>query len=414
MFEREAIMILQIPRTPRRLQVAGFAAAGLILLSGCAAGSASDGTSDPTADLGDCGVLPTVQPNDPDGVLDQLPEDVSAAYNGYGGELQASPWADWKPDGPGPYDVAVVFSETGPPYQATLLSQTVANLEASDQIGEVTVTEAGRDVATQVSNFQAAIRSGADIILFQPLQSDALTPLIDQAAEAGIPSISMQGQSTSANAVDVVPNPFLLTAQPAAELVKLMGGEGTLLAVRGVPGVPIETEAFAGVEAIVSECPGITIDDSVVGNYSAATAKTEVQRYLTTHPGEIGGVINSALMGTGIVQAFVDAGRELPPIADPAMTEGFAAYWSQNRDSFQGIGSGQGAAAIAGVISDVTLRMLAGDGILINDVALAPPLVTTDNLDDWAADATDVQSSSSLEPPTGTYPPSGFLDGIFG
>lgn len=402
------------------LMTSGLVTAGLMLLAGCSAGSSNTASEDAAApsaseDLGNCGTLPVHWPEDPDGVLDRLPEEVRAAYNGYRGTLHASPWADWTPEGPGPYRVAIVFTETGPPYQAALLQETVGLLEADELIESVRVTEAGKDAATQVSNFQAAIRDGVDIILYQPVQADALTPFIDQAAEQGIPSIAMQGKSDSANSVDVMPNPYLLAARPAAEVVKMMGGEGTLLAVRGLLGTPIETESFAGIEAVVSECPGITLDGtSVVGNYSAATAKSEVQKYLSTHPSPLGGVIHSAIMGPGIIQAFSDSGRELPPFGDPAMTEGVAAYWNEHQSDFRVAGSGQGAAAIAGVIAEVTLRMLKGDGLLISDVVLEPPLVTEENIAEWAVGAVDLGSAASLEPPAGTYPPAGFIDGIFG
>lgn len=397
------------------LNVCGLAVTSGLLLSACGGNGDVNASAEDNAaeDLGSCGTLPVQLPEDPDGVVAALPENVQAAYNGYSSTVHASPWADWAPEGSGPYDVAVVFTETGPPYQATLLQETVAALEDSDAIGTVTITQSGRDVGTQVSNFQAAIRGGADLILYQAIQGDALIPLIDQAAEEGIPSVAMQSQVETLNSVDITPNPFLLTARPTAELVKIMGGEGQLLGVHGVPGVPIETDSFNGINAVLSKCPDIALDDSVVGNYNAATTKSEVQRYLSTHPQQIDGVVHAAIMGPGIVQAFTDAGRPVPPIADAALSEGVAAYWTQHQDEYEATGSGQGAAATADVIAEVVLRMLNGDGIAVSDVVLEPPLITEENLEEWATEATDLSSAASLEPPAGTYPPEGFVDAMF-
>jgi ribose transport system substrate-binding protein len=377
---------------------------------GSAAGTSSTGSA---ADLGDCGTLPTKAPEDPDGALAAIGDSVSADYNGFPEPITPSPWKDWKPEGPGPYDVAIIYSTTAVPYQADLLDSVKQGLEASDLVGDVKVTTYENDPATAIRNFQAAVNDAPDLILYQPLASDPFVPLVDDAAKKGIPSIAIQSTVASPNSVNVTPNPYLLGGAPTAELLKLMGGKGTLLAVHGVPGVPIETQTFDGIKAAVSECPDITLDDSVVGGYNPATAKTEVSKYLTTHPGEIAGVTHAAIMGSGILGAFEQSGRPVPPIADVAATEGGLAYWKANEPDWTGTGSGQGAKSIGAVIAEVATRMLSGDGPLVNTISLAPPLITADNLDEWAT-GTDTTSAASVEPPAGTYPAPGFLDAVFG
>lgn len=406
-----------VRKSTRVRRSAGFAALALgatTVFAGCADSRAGDssGGSDAAASLGDCGTVPVRAPGDPDGFLANLPDEVRASYNGYALDVTESPWKEFAPKGPGPYDVAIVYSQTVVPYQATLLDSVKNALEDSDDIANVSVSLYEQDPALAVRNFQTAINEDPDIILAQPLGADAVAPLIEEAAEKGIPTITMQVNVDTPSAVNVTPNPYLLGAIPTAEVVKTMGGRGTLLGVRGIQGVPIETQTFEGIDAAVALCPDIDFDDSVVGGYNPATAKSEVSKWLSTHPGEVGGVVHAAIMGPGILSAFEQVGRPVPPIADVAATKGVLAYMKANPE-YEAVGSAQGAASIGTAIADAALRMLHGDGPEVSSIVLPTPLISRDNVDDYQF-GEDTSSAASVEPPVGTYPPEGFMDAVFG
>lgn len=201
-------------------------------------------------------------------------------------------------------------------------------------------------------------------------------------------------------------------AAPTAEVAKMMGGKGMMLGVHGIPGPAIETQTFDGIKAALALCPGIKLDDSVVGQYNPTTAKTKVLKHLSTHPGPIDGVVDAAIMGPGILSAFEQSGRTVPPLADPAATEGTLAYLKAHPD-YRAAGSAQGAETTGAVIDDATLRMLSGEGPELNSIVLPTPLITRSNLGDYTF-GSDMSSAASVEPPSATYPPSGFIDVIFG
>lgn len=395
--------------------LAGLLALGLTL-SGCAdlEPSAQAPAAIETAAEGQCGSLPSTPLNDPSGLISGMGDSVKAAYAGFSGEIKPSFWKNWKPTTPPPYDVAIVFSTENVPYQAALLKTVKEGLEKSSLIGEVTVSFAENSLPTQLQQFQSAIQASPDIILYQPIAPDPFVPLSEQAAAAGIPSLTMQSVVPTDKVISISPNSFLLGARPAAEVAKLMGGKGLMLGVRGFKGVSIETETFEGIKQVLDLCPEITLDDSVVGAYNPTTAKTEVLKWLSTHQSDVGGVVHAAIMGNGVISAFEQAGRPMPPMADPAASEGTLAYW-QNKapEGYKGAATGQGPQAMGDVIADIALRVLNGDGLKVSTVLLEPDLVTEKNLNEWAVNEADVSSGKPAEPPAGTYPPAGFIDQLF-
>ncbi|MEE9095801.1 substrate-binding domain-containing protein [Pseudarthrobacter phenanthrenivorans] len=393
----------------------GIVALGAIL-SGCAAvaPAGQSPSAIETAAEGQCGSVPSTPLNDPEGLMSGMDAAAKAAYTGFSGVLKPSFWSKWKPATPPPYDVAIVYSTETVPYQATLLKTVKEALEKSPLIGKVTVSFAENSLPTQLQQFQAAIQASPDLILYQPLAPDPFVPLSEQAAAAGIPSLTMQSVVPSDKVINVSPNSFLLGARPTAEVAKLMGGKGTMLGVRGVKGVSIETETFEGIKKVLELCPGITLDDSVVGAYNPTTAKTEVLKWLSTHQTDLGGVVQASIMGNGVISAFEQSGRPMPPMADAAASEGSLAYWEKNApEGYKGAATGQGPQAMGSVIADVALRVLNGDGIKVNTVLLEPALITDQNLADWAVRGAEVSSGKSAEPPAGTFPPAGFIDQFF-
>src|SRR3954454_1234608 len=116
----------------RRLTaLAGAAAITSLVLTACGSGAsggtAAGGSGSSTA-AGDCGTVPDVAPKDPQHVLAGLPHDVSAAYNGYTGEVLPSAWAGWKPTHPAPYKVAILSDPPVNAFQTTLFESMTSAL----------------------------------------------------------------------------------------------------------------------------------------------------------------------------------------------------------------------------------------------------------------------------------------------
>src|SRR5690348_11687082 len=279
------------PRRRRTSRIAGALCAATVLAftaAGCSssttttASSGSSGSSS-TGSTGSssCGTVPTESFKDAAGLVKALGAQYEAAYSGYSGTVQASKWAGWKPSKTSGFTIGISESQISNPYQ-TLINTSLQQYLKADGYKVIDLVSSN-EVTSQIAQFNQLITDKVDLIVYQPLAS-GFESVVDKAAAAGIPSISMLNNVVDANTVNVVPNSFAAGEAQAAAVAKIMGGKGTLLGVHGIKGVPIDTDSFNGAKAALALCSGITLDDSIYTDFSPTTAQTSVQQYLAANP----------------------------------------------------------------------------------------------------------------------------------
>src|SRR5580658_2614767 len=316
----------------RALSTGGAAAAALALTAGlglaacsssssssssesAAASSSSSAASSSTASASaaaatSCGTIPTTLPSDPDGVIAALPSSLQALYNGYPVAVYKSAFASWKPKSAGNKTIGFLLSETNNGYQLALQAILTGMLKAAGYtVDPVTSSD---EVTDQVADFNQLVEKKVAAIVYEPLSSSAFTTAVASAAAAGIPSISVLNSVGSADTISVGANDWLQGAQMAAQVVKDIGGSGSVLDVHGISGVGIDIAAYNGVHAVFAECPKISTNDTIYDQFSDATAKSDVQTYLETHPATIAAAITSGSGATGVLEGFQAAGRAVP------------------------------------------------------------------------------------------------------
>jgi ribose transport system substrate-binding protein len=305
---------------------------------------------------------------------------------GYPGTVYASPWANFKP-------------KSGPPWVIGL-SNNEGNLNAQDVLKGlqeeaamnpglvkkivVTTPPTPNDVPTQIQQMRSLVQQGVNLIVSTLGSPTALNAVIDQAAAANIPVISLLGQSTDKNAVNLQPNPIQLGYYGAKGLLTAMGtAKGNVLIVDGIPGLSIDTDILAGAQQVFKAC-GVNIVGQVTGNFDSTTAKTQVLTFLSAHPATINGVFQVSDMAPGIFSAFQQVGRTVPPVDDIGAPAASLIYWQQHESSgYQGSGVAIPAIKDGTYSMAVALAMLQGNGVKITDVPYAPPVITTANLSQW-------------------------------
>jgi ribose transport system substrate-binding protein len=379
--------------------------------STAASGSASSTASGSTSTTGSCGAIPTESINDASGLVSALGSTYTAAYNGYSGTITKSNWAAWKPKTSGTVTVGISISQLVNPFQTELLSALEADLKAAGY--KVIPLISSEQVTNQIQQFQTLIEDKVNLIIYQPLAGPAFTSVIDKAAKAGIPSISVLNNVVDPNSVNLVPNSFLGGAQLGSFLAKEIGGKGLVLGIHGIPGVPIDTETMAGAKAVFKGCPGITLNDSIASQFSDATTKTDILQFLNTHPAAVAGVLTTGPVTTGAISAFEQAGRTVPTVTDNGLEKGSLAYWDQHKTAYKGVGLDNPATGIAAAAVRVTQDMLAGDGIKLSDIVIDPPLVTSANLAEFVDSSWTFSTPGTANGPNSAYVTNGYIDGLF-
>jgi ABC-type sugar transport system substrate-binding protein len=277
--------------------------------------------------------------------------------------------------------VGFLLSETNNGYQLALQAILEGMLKgAGYKVDAVTSSD---EVTDQVADFNQMVERKDALIVYEPLSSSAFTTAVKNAAAAGIPSISLLNPVASADTISLGANDWLQGAYLGQQVAKDIGGKGMVLDVHGISGVGIDIAAYDGVKAVFKLCPGITTNDTIYDQFSDATAKSDVQTYLETHPQKIAAAMTSGSGATGVLEGFQAAGKTVPEIANDSMEDGELAYWYQHKASYKGVGITTTPPQLAIATTTLVKDLFAGDGVKVSAVVLNTPLVTDATVAQW-------------------------------
>lgn len=380
--------------------VAGLAVAGL-LLAGCAGGTTE--TAAPS-DAGDCGNYTGSLPSDPDGVVAALPADTQAEYQEYPSEVLASAWADYE-GSEEPFSLGLTSLPATNAYvnNAIELLQQLASESADDGVTDEDVQiavlpdPATMSPAEQLAQYNQLVADGVDGILLIPLSGDAMADAVTAAGEAGIVTVSVNTYVPSPYAINVQANQGQHIVQTTAPLLKAIGGQGNILVVNGFPGETNTVASSDTLQKMLADCPNIKIAGEVVGQYAPASAKAAVQQFLASYPGDIALAWQTGVMGPGVIGAFEQVGRTVPPVNLDGIQAGDAAWWNDHiADGYETVGTITTGDMMLQLSYEVLLRTLHGEGPKLNTIVFSPPVVTADNLSDILVPGADINSSDEV------------------
>ncbi|WP_265518248.1 substrate-binding domain-containing protein [Nitratireductor luteus] len=187
-------------------------------------------------------------------------------------------------------------------------NQTYANENLPDV--ELIVTDGQNDSAKQVTDVESLIARGIDVLMISPLTSDALTPVVQDALDAGIKVVTLDRKVNVPVTVHVGALNKPIGEQAGKFLVEKLGGEGAIIEIQGTAGASATVDRHDGfMEGI--EGSGLKVVASQHADYLREQAlkfmEDQLQRF---GPGEIQAVYaHNDEMALGAVQALEAAGR---------------------------------------------------------------------------------------------------------
>jgi len=337
----------------------------------------------------------------------------AANYNGFDGTIYKSPWSTWK-GLTGNVKVGILIDGLSNPFQSQLESSLESDLKA-DGYSTIALAPSSASVTDQLQGYQTLLNDGVNLIIAQVQSPTAYNSLIDKAAKEGIPTVGVLNEIADANAVNVVPNSVLAGMKLAQFVVQQAKGSGLVLFLHGIVGVPIDTDTANGANDVLKLCSGITTNETIQTQFQASIAKQQVLSFLNTHTQTVAGVITAGPFTSGVIQAFQQAGRTVPVITNNGLDEGGLAYWEQNKSTYNGVALVNTPNGLAYATAEVTQKMVQGDGVKINTLAIDPPLATNANLSTLVTldPSWTINSEGSASGPQGLYVSSSFIDAIF-
>lgn len=278
----------------------------------------------------------------------------------------------------GPYTIGISNSFIGNAWRTQMIQMAQAFAETegvAPMIEELIIVSTGDDVEAQIAAMDNMIASGVDAIILNAINPTSFDAVVERASDAGIIVVAFDGVVDAPEAIIVNEDQIEFGSVMARDLAERMGGEGNVIMVNGVPGTSVDSDRNAGAKAVFAEYPDITVLAELEGRWDSGTAQTVVADFLATQP-EIDGVWVQG-GGPGVIQAFVDAGVELPPMAGEA-ENGFR--MAMGNGDFEGISVGQTPGMIA-VSMQAALELLQGRE-LPRVISMPLPMVTSEDIEE--------------------------------
>lgn len=259
--------------------------------------------------------------------------------------------------GDGEYVIGVSNTLVGNGWREQMICAVQAESLASGLVSEVIVANRNGGPTEQLADMQNLISQGVDAIVVNPSDRAALDPVIDAAAEQGVVVVAVDQAVTSENAY-IVTNDQVAVGRIGAEwLFEQIGGEGDVLYMRGIDGVPADQDRDTGFQEALEAYPDINVVSEVFTGWDYTTGGQQALDVFGTQ--EVDGVWTSGTDYT-VVNAMETAGHPLVPVVGQDTNEfvrqileleGFAGAVTTN------------PAAVGGVGTAVALQVLEGEDV---------------------------------------------------
>jgi ribose transport system substrate-binding protein len=238
---------------------------------------------------------------------------------------------------------------------------------SSGKVSKVIVANRNGGPAEQIADIRNLISAGANAIIINPSSANALNAVVAQAAARGVKIVSVDQRITAPQAYNVTNDQVAYGRLGAEWLFKKLGGRGNVVEMRGIAGVPADTDRHKGFLQAKAKYPNIKIVKQTFTNWSFAPGGKQMLDILNSGV-KVDGVWTSGIDYT-VVNAFKTAGKPYVPVVGADNNE-FLRQLIRLNPSFQGAAV-TNPATIGGVGAAVAIRVLGG-GTVQKWVKLTP------------------------------------------
>ena len=204
--------------------------------------------------------------------------------------------------------IGMTFQEMNNPY---FVSMQEALTEAAKDLGaEVVVTDAGHDVAKQISDVEDMLTQGIDILLLNPTDSAGIESAVHMAKAQDVIVVAVDANANGPVDTFVGSKNRDAGYQSCKYLADALGGFGEVAILDGIPVVPI-LQRVEGCKAALAEYDGITLVDTQNGRQDRSVALGVVENMIQSHQ-NLAGIFSVNDGGAmGALAAIQGSGRDI-------------------------------------------------------------------------------------------------------
>jgi ribose transport system substrate-binding protein len=180
------------------------------------------------------------------------------------------------------------------------------------------VTDAQNRLDKQISDIEDLIQKQVDALLINPTDSAGIATVVKKANKAGIPVFAIDRAidvSTGARVIAQIASDNAFGGRLQARfLAKVLGGEGNVVELEGIPGASAAIDRKAGFEdELAKVAPGMKIIVSQQAGFDQAKGLEVMQNIIQANPGKIYAVVAANdSMALGAIQAIQQAAARRP------------------------------------------------------------------------------------------------------
>lgn len=182
---------------------------------------------------------------------------------------------------------------------------------------EVTIFDGRYDALVQQEQFNTMITQKYNAIIFVPMDIEAGAAAVQAAHDAGIPVVGSNARVNSDLLTSYVGSNDVEAGElEAKSVLDKMGCKGNVVIIEGPIGQSGQIQRLEGNEKALAACPDVKVLEQQTANWSRAEAQTLMENWLTSHPGQIGGVIGqNDEMALGAIEAIKAANLKVSDFA---------------------------------------------------------------------------------------------------
>ncbi|MFE4706849.1 sugar ABC transporter substrate-binding protein [Peribacillus simplex] len=250
---------------------------------------------------------------------------------------------------------------------------------------KVDMVDAKNDSGKQMSQVETMIAQGVDAIVLNPVDTAAISPLIDTANEANIPVVVVNRMPDE----DAMKKIYAFVGSESLEggtiqmekVAEVLDGKGNVAIMNGTLGHDSVVKRTKGNKDVIEKYPDMNIVREATADYQRSQGMTLMENWIQSG-GEIDAVVaNNDEMAIGAIMALEESGKRGDIIvAGIDGTEDGLDYVKQgklNVTTFQD-GYGQGQSAI-----ETAMKAVNGEKIENKFVNVPFELVTKENVEEY-------------------------------
>ena len=214
-------------------------------------------------------------------------------------------------EGGGDYVIGVSNTLVGNGWREQMICSIKAEALASGDVSEVVVVNENADMTGQIGQIESLISQGVDAIIINPTDREGLNSVIEEAIAQDIVVVAVDQAVTAEGAYVATNNQEEYGYLGAKWLFEQIGGEGNVVEMRGIDGVPADTDRHAGFMRALEEFPDITVSQETFTGWDPTVGAQQALDIISA--GDVDGIWTSGIDYT-VVEQFQTANAEFVPI----------------------------------------------------------------------------------------------------